>query len=100
MTRNLLSNMNLAPSEPAAPTSVSAKKSEQRKAGLTSTTKTATAVSKSTVEKNMEAQPSNEQIALRAYFIGERRRKLGFPGDETSDWVLAEREISEELGAK
>jgi hypothetical protein len=34
---------------------------------------------------------------LRAYFIGERRRKLGFPGDETSDWVEAKREISEEL---
>jgi hypothetical protein len=96
MTPNLLSNMNLTPSGPAALTSVSAKKSVQRKAGSPSTTKTATAVSKSTVEKNMEAQPSNEQIALRAYFIGERRRKLGFPGDEISDWVLAEREISEE----
>ena len=47
----------------------------------------------------MEAQPGNEQIALRAYFIGKRRRELGFPGDETSDWVLAEREISEELKA-
>ena len=96
MTRNLLSNMNLTPSGPAAPTSVSAKKSVQRKAGASSTTKTATAVAESTVEKNMEARPSNEQIALRAYFIGERRRKLGFPGDEISDWVLAEREISEE----
>ena len=48
----------------------------------------------------MEAQPSDEQIALRAYFIGERRQKLGFSGDETSDWVLAEREISEELKTK
>jgi Protein of unknown function (DUF2934) len=47
----------------------------------------------------MDAQLSNEQVALRAYFIGERRRKLGFPGDETSDWVEAKREISEELKA-
>jgi len=45
----------------------------------------------------MDVQLSNEQVALRAYFIGERRRKLGFPGDETSDWVEAKREISEEL---
>ena len=43
--------------------------------------------------------PSSEQVALRAYFIGERRRNLGIPGDETSDWVEAEREISEELNA-
>ena len=39
----------------------------------------------------------NEQVALRAYFIGERRQNLGIPGDEISDWVEAEREISEEL---
>ena len=38
-----------------------------------------------------------EQVALRAYYISERRRNLGFPGDETSDWLAAEREISEEL---
>ena len=46
------------------------------------------------------AQPTVEQVALRAYFIGERRRNLGMPGDETSDWVAAEREILEELKAK
>ena len=93
--RNLLSNMNLTPSGPAAPTSVSAKKSVQRKAGSPHNENSNSCLQKHR-EKNMEAQPSNEQVALRAYFIGERRRKLGFPGDEISDWVLAEREISEE----
>ncbi len=97
MTRNTLKNMNLTPSEPPASTSVPAKKSVQRKAGSPSATKTA--VSKSKARKNIDAQPSNEQVALRAYFIGERRRNLGIPGDETSDWVEAEREISEELKA-
>jgi len=96
MTRNILKNMNQTPSQPA-PASVPAKKSVQRKAGSPSTTKTE--VSESKAREKMDAQLSNEQVALRAYFIGERRRKLGFPGDETSDWVEAKREISEELKA-
>ena len=82
MTRNVLKNMNQTPSQPVS-ASVPAKKSVQRKPGSPSTTKTEVSESK----------------ALRAYFIGERRRKLGFPGDETSDWVEAKREISEELKA-
>ena len=93
MTQKTLKNMNM-PSEPAASTSVPAKKSVLRKAGSHSTSKTAAL--KSIGGENIDPQPSNEQVALRAYFIGERRRKLGFPGDEISDRVLAEREISEE----
>lgn len=77
--------------------SVSAKKSVQRKAG--SSTASKTGVSKSKARKNTDAQLLNEQVALRAYFIGERRRKLGIPGDETSDWVEAERELSAESKA-
>ena len=95
MNRNILKNMNQTPSEPVATTSVPAKKSSQRKTGSPSTSKTE--VSESKAREKMDAQLSNEQVALRAYFIGERRRKLGFPGDETSDWVEAKREISEEL---
>ena len=95
MNRNILKNMNQPPSEPVASTSVPAKKSGQRKTGSPSTSKTE--VSESKAREKMDAQLSNEQVALRAYFIGERRRKLGFPGDETSDWVEAKREISEEL---
>ena len=37
--------------------------------------------------------PTLEQVQLRAYFIAQRRRELGLPGDETSDWVQAEREL-------
>jgi hypothetical protein len=44
-------------------------------------------------------EDSREQVALRAYFIGERRRSLGIAGDETSDWVQAEQELSEEVKA-
>ena len=41
--------------------------------------------------------PTFEQVQVRAYFISERRRKLGLPGDEGHDWVTAERELLAEL---
>jgi hypothetical protein len=47
-------------------------------------------------QKNKVIQDSREEVALRAYFIGERRRSLGIAGDETSDWVQAEQELSQE----
>jgi hypothetical protein len=34
-----------------------------------------------------------EDISVRAYFIGERRRHLGLPGDPESDWLEAERQL-------
>jgi hypothetical protein len=41
--------------------------------------------------------PTFEQVQLRAYFISERRRKLGLPGSEHHDWLAAERELRAEL---
>ncbi len=34
-----------------------------------------------------------EEIALKAYYIAERRSRLGLPGDSQSDWLQAEREL-------
>jgi hypothetical protein len=51
-------------------------------------------------QRKAMAPPSKEQVALRAYFIAEHRRSLELSGDETSDWVQAERELLEELRAK
>ena len=34
-----------------------------------------------------------EEIALKAYYLAERRRHLGLPGDPESDWLEAEREL-------
>ena len=45
-------------------------------------------------------EPSYEQVQLRAYFIGERRKSLGIPGSETSDWVQAELELKAEVEAE
>jgi len=61
---------------------------------------TGTRTTKSSVHSEQTKEPSYEQIQLRAYFIGERRKSLGIQGDETSDWVEAERELKEELATE
>jgi len=43
------------------------------------------------------ATPTLEEIQLRAYFISERRRKLGIAGDAHQDWIAAEQELRAEL---
>ena len=54
----------------------------------------------STKKPPKETLISNEDIALRAYFIAERRQKMGWHGDSTSDWVEAERQIRAEAAKK
>jgi hypothetical protein len=44
------------------------------------------------------AEPSDEQIRLRAYFISERRRRFALPGDSGSDWLEAKRQLLSEPG--
>lgn len=39
---------------------------------------------------------SPDDVALRAYFIAEKRQQLGLPGDSMSDWVQAEAELISE----
>ena len=87
--------MNIIRSQRTASSTPSGKKSA--KAKTTSNSAGNVAVGKSKAQKKVVPQPSSEQVALRAYFIGERRRSLGIPGDETSDWVAAERELLAEL---
>ena len=43
---------------------------------------------------------TREEIALRAYFIAEKRQQTGASGDETSDWVEAERQLRAEWDGK
>ena len=57
--------------------------------------------SKPAVKKTVKAPAiSGDDIALRAYFIAERRHKMGWPGDSTSDWVEAERQLKAEAARK
>jgi hypothetical protein len=90
--------MNDTRSQRTASSAAPAKKSAQAKTASNSTGNLAASKSKS--QKKSITQPSSEQVALRAYFIAERRRILGIHGDETSDWVAAERELLEELKTK
>jgi hypothetical protein len=61
---------------------------------------TGSGTAKRSVRSSKAKEPSYEQVQLRAYFIGERRKSLGIPGDETSDWVQAELELKAELATK
>jgi hypothetical protein len=38
----------------------------------------------------------HEDIALRAYFIAERRHQMGWPGDSATDWADAESQLRTE----
>jgi Protein of unknown function (DUF2934) len=37
--------------------------------------------------------PTDEEIRIRAYFIAERRHRLNLPGDTSSDWIEARRQL-------
>ena len=43
---------------------------------------------------------SDEAIRIRAYFISERRRRFGLPGDADSDWLEAKRQLLSETGRR
>ena len=46
------------------------------------------------------ADPSDDAIRLRAYFISERRRESGLPGDARSDWLEAKQQLLSETGSQ
>jgi hypothetical protein len=73
-------------------------KPERKKAA----TKRTTTAQKRTVKSQSpaaRASYSQEDVALRAYFIGERRQQTGTPGSPESDWLEAEQQLRAEYGA-
>ncbi len=48
--------------------------------------------------KSPAAEPviAHDDIALRAYFIAERRQQMGWPGDSATDWADAEAQLRAE----
>ena len=42
---------------------------------------------------------SQDDVALRAYFLAEKRKAQGLPGDPHSDWLEAERQVLAESRA-
>jgi hypothetical protein len=72
-----------------------------RKSHETSPKKVATAARASVPRDAAEiAQPSDEAIRFRAYFISERRRRFALPGDAESDWLEAKRQLLSEAGRR
>ena len=64
---------------------------------------TGTARPKGVARKTKPATPrakkpaySQDDVALRAYFIAERRQAAGLPGDAHQDWIEAERQLAAE----
>jgi len=51
-------------------------------------------------EAGQTAEPLDEQIRIRAYFISERRRRFALPGDANSDWLEAKRQLLSETGPR
>ncbi len=46
------------------------------------------------------AEPTDEEIRLRAYFIAERRHRFDLAGDTDSDWLEAKRQLLSESGPR
>jgi hypothetical protein len=46
------------------------------------------------------AEPTDEEIRMRAYFIAERRHRFDLPGNADSDWLEAKRQLLSELGPR
>jgi len=79
-------------------TSASAKKT---KAGRKPTTPGEGAKGSVRPKKTSGIPPlTDEEIQLRAYFISERRHRLGLLGDSNSDWLEAKRQLLSEVGPR
>jgi Protein of unknown function (DUF2934) len=75
-----------------------AAKAPAKKKAATKTTESAT----KTIAPKTQAKPAftNDDVALRAYFIAEKRHKAGIPGDAHQDWIEAERQLLAESKKK
>jgi len=63
------------------------------------TTRKLTASAAPAVTTDVAAVPVDgisETIAVRAYYISEKRRRFGLPGDASQDWLEAESQIRAE----
>jgi len=73
-----------------------------KKPSTKSNSKKLTSSSNSISSKNVpkanlkKIAPSQDQIAVRAYFISEHRQQMGWAGDHLSDWIEAEQQLIEE----
>ena len=91
----------VAPAVPVAKTPAPAKKAAAPKAAKAVKAKPVKAAAPKAKRATKPAAPkapayTTEDVALRAYFISEKRRAQWLPGDEHQDWIEAERQLLEE----
>lgn len=104
--KKIVQDKNETPPETGGSFKVKARKGNRsggsaatRKPRQTSAGKGVTAIKASSPrEPEGFAEPSDEAIRLRAYFISERRRRFALPGDADSDWLEAKRQLLSEAG--
>jgi hypothetical protein len=90
-------NRNAAETPPAAPISEPSAPAKSRKITAKTPSRKATEPRPAKVRKTPArpalAEPTPDQIQLRAYFIAEHRLRHGAPGDHHSDWLEARRQL-------
>ena len=84
----------LEPKKKTRPAATAGKKKKPAGAKKPSSKEPTTSSSKSA--KSRAAEPTDDEIRLRAYFLAERRHRLSLPGDSNHDWIEARRQLLEE----
>jgi Protein of unknown function (DUF2934) len=92
-------NGNVSAPEPkkkSRPAAAAAKKKKPAAAKKSPVKQPAATSTKPAVSR--PAEPTDDEIRIRAYFIAERRHQLSLPGDSNHDWIEARRQLIEEAG--
>jgi hypothetical protein len=80
------------------------KEVKSKKSAAPAAKKSPKTVTKSPAKVAKPAAPApvntQDQIATRAYYIGERRQTMGWPGDPSTDWIEAEAQLIAEAKRK
>jgi DUF2934 family protein len=88
---------DVAPSPSVAAKSEGGAPAKPRKAGAKTAARKSASPGAAKIKKKASisavADPTPEQIQLRAYFISEHRHRHGAPGDHHSDWLEARRQL-------
>jgi len=99
MPKKNLKPVKKTASKSSTPASKKAKSSEPKKKAAPAKARRAPArVSSYTPDDQSEIlgivrSVTTTEIALRAYYLGERRQSLGLPGSAENDWLEAERQL-------
>jgi hypothetical protein len=106
--KKIVQNKNEAPSETGGAFKIKAGKGNRTRRSTASRKPRETNARKGAAIANASipleaagiAEPSDEAIRLRAYFISERRRRFALRGDAESDWLEAKRQLVSEAGRR